>query len=214
MDNDLISVRDIAAQHGKRKQTVFIILKRLGIETTKQRSTTGKNQLVAYVTQDEFKLVRNELLTIRDDESENVELTGGELAAEQGVFYLIQLEPDYDPGRFKVGFAGSLPERLRHLRCSAPFAKVIQTWPCLRLWEKTAIDSVSAGCERLHTEVFRTVSLDDVAVKCETFFSVMPPVSASQSGVWNGPAESGSAPCKQEESSDGCPPPPPSWRPR
>ena len=38
MDDDLISVRDIAAQHGKRKQTVFKIIKRLGIETTKQRS--------------------------------------------------------------------------------------------------------------------------------------------------------------------------------
>lgn len=121
MDDDLISVRDIAAQHGKRKQTVFKILKRLGIETTKQRSATGKNQLVAYITQDEFKLVRGELLTIRsDDESEDGELDGIETAAEHGVFYLIQLEPVFDPGRFKVGFAANMPERLRHLRCSAP----------------------------------------------------------------------------------------------
>jgi hypothetical protein len=68
MDDDLISVRDIAAQHGKRKQTVFKILKRLGIEATKQRSTTGKNQLVAYITQAEFKLVRSEPLAIRSEE--------------------------------------------------------------------------------------------------------------------------------------------------
>ena len=38
MGDDLISVNDIASHHGKRKQTVFKILKRLGIDTTKQRS--------------------------------------------------------------------------------------------------------------------------------------------------------------------------------
>lgn len=35
---DLISVRDIASQHGRRKQTVFKVLGRLGIATTKQQS--------------------------------------------------------------------------------------------------------------------------------------------------------------------------------
>jgi hypothetical protein len=96
------------------------------------------------------------------------------------VFYLIQLEPDFDPGRFKIGFAASLPERLRHLRCSAPFAAVLKTWPCRRLWEKTAIDCVSAGCERLHTEVFRTASLDEVVGRCDGFFAIMPPVQGAK----------------------------------
>src|SRR6516225_5467594 len=100
MDEELISVRDVAAQHGKRKQTVFRILKRLGIETTKQRSITGKNQLIAYITQDQFKLVRAELVAIGGDESEDDSLNGAEVAVEQGVFYLIQLEPQFDPGRF------------------------------------------------------------------------------------------------------------------
>ncbi len=191
MDVDLISVLDVAAQHGKRKQTVFKILKRLGIETTKQRSSAGKNQLVAYITQEEFKLVRGELLSIaNDDESDDEEVNGIQSAVDQGVFYLIQLEPEFDPGRFKVGFTTSLPERLRHLRCSAPFAKILRTWPCQSLWEKTAIDSVSAGCERLHTEVFRAASLDDVGVKCDQFFAVMPSLSAPPNEAMNGPAES------------------------
>ncbi len=174
MDDDLISVRDVAAQHGKAKQTVFKILKRLRIEPTKQRSSAGKNQLVSYITQEEFKLVRSELLLIRSDESEDGDLVAIENAVEQGVFYLIQLEPEFDPGRFKLGFTASLPERLRHLRCSAPFAKVIKSWPCQVMWEKTAIDSISAGCERLHTEVFRAVSLDEIIAKCDRFFAIMP----------------------------------------
>ena len=64
MDDDLIAVRDVATEHGKRKQTVFKILKRLGIETTKQRSSIGKNQVVAYISQDQSKRLGAELLTI------------------------------------------------------------------------------------------------------------------------------------------------------
>ena len=97
-----------------------------------------------------------------------------EWSPEQGVFYLLLLEPDHDPGRFKVGFAVSLPERLRQLRCSAPFATVVGSWPCKSLWEKTAIECASCGCERLHTEVFRTVALETVIERCNQFFALMP----------------------------------------
>jgi hypothetical protein len=194
MEIDLISVREIAAQHGKRKQTVFKILKRLGIKATKQRCATGNNQMVAYITHDDYRLVRSELVTIRsDDDSKDTEQNRIENAPEQGVFYLIQLEPQLDPGRFKVGFATSLPERIRHLRCSAPFATLVRSWPCKSLWEKTVIDSVSAGCERLHTEVFRALSLDEVAAKCEKFFAVMPPVSPGSNYMGNGPVQPSAA---------------------
>src|SRR5262245_61808484 len=98
--NDLISVRDVAAQHGKRKQTVFKILKRLGIRTRKERSASGKNQVVAYITQDELKLVKSELLAVpTDGEADVTGRNGADFSGEQGVFYLIQLEPEFDPGR-------------------------------------------------------------------------------------------------------------------
>ncbi len=150
MSDDLISVRDVAAHHGRRKQTIFKILKRLGIDTTKQRSSSGKNQMVAYITQEEFRRLSNEVLTITTgNDSENGEAVRAEetASAEEGFFYLVQLEPELDIGRFKVGFAANLSERLRHLRCSAPFASLVKSWPCRRLWEKTAIESVSIGCE-------------------------------------------------------------------
>lgn len=67
-------------------------------------------------------------------------------------------------------------DRLRALRCSAPFAKVVGTWPCKELWGKTAIDCVTADCEKLHTEIFRTDALDEVAAKCQQFFALMPEV--------------------------------------
>ena len=93
---------------------------------------------------------------------------------EMGVFYLIQLEPDHDPCRFKVGFAVNMPDRLRAHRCAAPFSKVVKKWPCKRLWEKTAIDCITATCARLHTEVYRSQSLDDIIKKADDFFNLMP----------------------------------------
>jgi hypothetical protein len=181
MSSELISVRDVATQHGKLKQTVFKVLKRLGIAPTKQRSSTGKNQIVSYITREEFQLLSAELALIPNAS----ELVGADdhegfvsLSDENGVFYLLQLEPEHDPKRFKVGFAVSMPERLRQLRCSAPFASLVKSWPCRRLWERTAIDCVSAGCERLHTEVFRAASIDEVAARCERFFALMPPCGA------------------------------------
>jgi hypothetical protein len=172
MDDDLISVIDVANHHGKQKQTIFKILRRLGIETSKLRNSSSKNQLVAYITHDDFRRV-NEELVLLTERLESQQSDGNEtddfVSAEVGVFYLIQLEPEFDPGRFKVGFAANMPDRLRALRCSAPFASVTKTWPCRRLWEKTAIDCVSVGCERLHTEVFRATVLDEIVCKCEQF---------------------------------------------
>jgi hypothetical protein len=42
---------------------------------------------------------------------------------EASLFYLLQLEPEHDQGRSKVGFTTELEGRLRKHRCSAPFAK-------------------------------------------------------------------------------------------
>ncbi len=182
MGDDLISVIDVARQHGKRKATVFKVLKRLGIAPAKRRNASSQNQLVACITLEEFRIVAAELQrgADRDDaEAGDEDRPDDFVSAEVGVFYLIQLEPEFDPGRFKVGFAAGMAERLRQLRCSAPFAMVLQTWSCRRLWERTAIDSVSVGCEKLHTEVFRAESLDEVVGRCERFFAVMPPVQSS-----------------------------------
>lgn len=177
MSDDLISIIDLARQTGKRKQGIFKVLRRLGIVPTKGRSSSNRGQMISYVTSEESQQVVAEISRAAVDSSSpeiegassyNAELT------EQGVFYLLALEPDHDPGRFKVGFAANLSERMRALRCSAPFAKIVRTWPCKRLWEKTAIECVTQGCRRLHTEVFRAGSLESVVDRCQRFSDLMP----------------------------------------
>src|SRR5260370_15018623 len=123
MSEELISVGALASQFGKRKQTVFKVLRRLRIEPRKLRSSDRRGQLVSYVTAEESRRVAAELRstdlasTSGDENASPLEA----LPDEHGGFYLLLLEPEHDPGRFKVGFTVTVPERLRSLRCSSPF---------------------------------------------------------------------------------------------
>jgi hypothetical protein len=180
MTDEPVSVVDLANQVGKRKQTIFKVLARLNIQTTKQRSTSSRGQLIAYITSQEAQIVLSELNSRAEARNTNTESRSADIAvsdAELGVFYLLELEPQYDPGRFKVGFAASLSERLQKHRCSAPLLKVVKYWPCKRLWERTAIDAVTFDCERIYTEVFRTDSIVNIAERCNQFFALMPKVA-------------------------------------
>jgi len=171
---NLISVIAAAAELGKRRQTIHKIVNRLKIEKKLRRDPSKGNQKVTYITQADFARVRSEL-DRKASRSEDAGSENGDLnSPDEGVFYLAQLEPDFDPGRFKVGHADYMPERLATHRCSAPSTTVLKTWPCKKKWEKTAMDAVTVGCEQLHTEVFRTDSLEEVAARCDKFFAMMP----------------------------------------
>ena len=185
MTEHLISVKDFAEQNGLLRPTVFKILKRLEIEPSKSRgSDANRSQTISYITEEDGRRVLEILTSTRrtrnGQEGEEEVFTEAALY-DVGVFYLLSLEPEHDPSRFKVGFASNLSERLRQHRCSAPYTQVMRTWPCRRLWEKTAIECVTEGCERLHTEVFRAPSIKAVEEKCEKFFSLMPNLAGGQS---------------------------------
>lgn len=171
-----ISVKDAGLQLGRRKQTIFKVIKRLGIDIQKRRDQSSRNQIVAYISQADFKRVREDMLSSAKSSNDTNEESPLNDTDEFGVFYLIQLEPDHDPGRYKVGFAVNMSDRLRAHRCSAPFSKVIEKWPCKRLWEKTAIDCITANSERLHTEVYRSPSLAEIIERGNSFFGLMPKV--------------------------------------
>jgi hypothetical protein len=170
---ETISVIDVAKNLGKQKAHIFKILGRLGIETIKEKSSSAKGQKIAYITTDDYTRVKEYLAGAEiDSDTPNSQPDVG------GVFYLIQLEPEHDPGRFKLGFATNIEERLRSHKTAAPFSKLLKTWPCKLLWEKTAIECASQGCVRLHTEVYRTESIGEVQSRCEQFFKLMPEFKA------------------------------------
>ena len=174
MNNELIPVSQVVSELGKKKSHIFKVLDRLGIERTLQKSTEARGQRVALITAEDYARVKEYFLTGENgDTSEQIfDSDSG------GVFYLIQLEPEHDSGRFKLGFASNIEERLRSHKTAAPFSKVLKTWPCKLLWEKTAIDSIARGCEQIHTEVFRCESIEEIMSRCEAFFALMPNIES------------------------------------
>ena len=174
MSVETISVIDVAKNLGKQKAHIFKILGRLGIETVKEKHSAARGQKIAYITSEDYNRIKEYLAGCGNDpDFFTLQPDVG------GVFYLIQLEPEHDPGRFKLGFATNIEERLRSHKTAAPFSKVLKTWPCKLLWEKTAIECASQGCIRLHTEVFRANSIEEVQSRCEQFFRLMPEFKGS-----------------------------------
>jgi hypothetical protein len=173
-----IAIVDLADDLQVRKQRIFKILLRLGIRPTQRRDANRGNQNVATVNPSEAAAIRAEIERSSDASGTGNSPSSGGTAAftsdDVGFFYMIQLEPDHDPGRFKVGFTTDLDGRLQKHRCAAPFAQYLKSWPCKRIWERAAMDCVTNGCERLHTEVFRAGSLEELAARAQAFFSMMP----------------------------------------
>ena len=166
-----ISIVDIAAAHGTTRQRVHKLAKRLGIEATKAKSVNSRGQRISYVNWADYERMKPHLAASSSGPTDLDDITSS-------VFYLIALEPDFDPGRFKVGFTSDITERVRHHRTSAPLAKVVRTWGCRPLWEKTAIECITQdGCEPLSPEVFRTDDLQSVIARADAFFALMPQVS-------------------------------------
>lgn len=117
MNDEMISVIEAGRQLGRPKTTSFKVMGRLGIHAQKRRDSDRGNQLVAYISGEEFVRVKEALIAGRSERSEEGESDTEDafISAEIGVFYLIQLEPDHDPFRFKVGFAANVTDRLRAL---------------------------------------------------------------------------------------------------
>jgi hypothetical protein len=176
--DDGIAVVELADELQIRKQTIFKVMRRLGIQAVKRRESDRRGQLISVIRRDEADVIRNELRRITsaiNDGTSGVSYARY-FSEDSGVFYVVQLEPVHDPGRLKVGFTTDIDGRLRHHRCSAPFAQCIGTWPCRRTWERAAIDCATIGAEQIHTEVFRVDSVQIVIDRANKFFSMMPAV--------------------------------------
>jgi len=172
----MVPVSELAAELGRRKQTLFKVISRLQIEVVKLRGLDSRGQLASFISEEDAERVRSALSSpvASKDLVESSQLSPAE--AELGHFYFLALEPVHDKGRFKLGFASVLGERLQKHRCAAPLLEVVATWPCKRLWERTAIDAASYDCERLHTEVFRAADIATVRERLDRFFALMPTV--------------------------------------
>lgn len=94
---------------------------------------------------------------------------------EGGFFYIIQLIPELDPKRIKLGFADDVNVRLSQHRTSAPTAVVLKSWPCKRSWEGTVIDALaSVGGKLILNEVYEFQDVQALLKHAEQLFVLLP----------------------------------------
>lgn len=142
---------------------------RLGITPQRRHTPDSGNKLVVTVTAGEADRIR------AARREQGYDLPDGEVDETVGIFYVVQLVPELDPNRVKLGFADDATNRLAQHRTAAPTAKLLKTWPCKRSWEWTVIDALStAGCKLILNEVYECCDLARLLAHSDQFFAMLP----------------------------------------
>ncbi len=188
MPEEYVSLKSLAAQLGLDRSNARKYVLRLGIRPHKRRTPDSRGQLTLAVSASEAELV---LKTRRDQGF----LGSKPVSNEVGVFYVMQLVPELDPRRIKLGYADDIKSRLAQHRTSAPTAVLVRQWPCKRSWEETAIDCLSAcSCKLILSEVFECENLDALLQRGDDLFALLPAPQATPPLSVSSPLGAGSAP--------------------
>ncbi len=140
----------------------------LALAPQKLKTPTSKGALVACLTSDDaekfvqfYKTKENPKSLLNNNRS-------------YGYFYLIQLIPEFQPKRVKIGFADDVDKRFKEHQTSSPTAKLIASWPCKRAWDKAVMDCLTKeGCKLVLNEVYEG-DVNGFIDRAKKFFSLMP----------------------------------------
>jgi hypothetical protein len=173
MAEEYVLLAALAHEWGIDKSTARKYAKRHGFDFVRTRGSDPTHQLVLALSKADAELLRE----IRAREGYQAQLTSDYRAVEngRGIFYVVQVIPDVDPSRVKLGYASSAPQRLESYRTISPTARLVKTWACRPTWERAAIDSLTAlDCELIGGEVYTCRNLDALLQRGDAFFSLMP----------------------------------------
>jgi len=142
----------------------------LNLQPQKMKTADSKGALVECLSFEDSEI----LISFYEKRGDNSEYLDENSFQRYGVFYMIQLIPEYNPNRIKIGFTENINKRLVELQISSPTAKLIKTWPCKRSWDYAAMDSITrTDCQLVMNEVYEG-DVDGFIKRGEQFFSVMP----------------------------------------
>lgn len=168
IEQEHVSVKQLAKEWGIDSSNARKYIVAQGFSFLKKRLPESHGQLCNVLAKEDAEMVRG----LREGQG----FTGKAIANDAGGwFYIVQIVPDLDPLRVKLGFAGDVKARLQAHRTIAPTAQLVKAWPCRRVWEQAAIDSITrAGCKLIANEVFQCDDLEASVERAESFFLIMP----------------------------------------
>ncbi len=91
MSDELISVSEIARIHARHRAVIHKIVSRLGIETHSIKSEQARGQKAAYISRNDYELLKEVLQTECGSSLSNTDITNS-----HGYFYIVQLEPSLE----------------------------------------------------------------------------------------------------------------------
>jgi hypothetical protein len=168
-EDEFISIKELSNRLGMDRSHARRYVLKLGYAFHKRRTQDSGGQLTLCVSTAEAE----EIVSQRADQGFTASTVVS--VSDVGVFYVIQLVPELDPKRLKLGFAESIDQRLSQHRTAAPTATVLRAWPCKRSWERAAMDSLTRlNCRLILNEVFECDNPEALAERGDAFFSLLP----------------------------------------
>lgn len=165
---EYMSLKQLAKKWGMDSSNARKYVLAQGFSFLKKRVEGSRGQLANVLTKEDAETIT----AIREKQG----FTGRVVADNgEGWFYIIQLIPEFNPLRVKLGFASNVQNRLQAHRTAAPTARLVKAWQCKRVWERAATDSITRkGCELIASEVFECDDLVMLANRGDEFFALMP----------------------------------------
>jgi len=165
-----VSLKELAKQIGLDKSNLRKYVLAQGFSFSRMRTFDSRGQLVNALTKEEAEAI----IALRAEQgfANQLSESNGE-----GWFYIIQVIPEYNSLRVKLGFASDVQARLQAHKTSAPTATLVKAWPCKKAWERAAMDSVTRErCKLVANEVFECDDLIMLQDRGDQFFGLMPQI--------------------------------------
>jgi len=167
-EQQYISLKQLAQEFGLDRSNLRKYILARGFSFSKMRMPDSGNQLINVLTEEDAEQIR----MLREQEGFGEPKV---LDVNGGWFYVIQLVPELDSRRIKLGFASDPESRLKAHQTTCPTANLVGTWPCKRSWERAALDSATqSSCKLIANEVFDCDNIEALIAHCKAFFAVMP----------------------------------------
>jgi hypothetical protein len=166
---EFVALKVLAIELGIDRSHARKYLKKLGISAVKRRTADSGGQLALCLTRQEADAV------LKNRRDQGWGAPEAVVDSETGTFYVIQLVPELDARRIKLGFAADVTDRLAQHQTAAPTATLLRSWPCKRVWEKAAMDCLSSVfCTHIRNEVYECTDLDALIERGNALFSLLP----------------------------------------
>jgi len=168
--DDYVPIADIAEWIGLDRSNARKYILKHGFKPLLIRTSRSRGQPTLALPREDAEAVR----ALRESQGFGT-MSKPTAKGGRGWFYVVQLVPDLDPNRVKLGFTTSVDERLAAHRTAAPTAVLSKAWPCDAAWEAAAIASATRiGCRHIANEVYQCDDLAGLIERADAFFAVMP----------------------------------------